>query len=218
MKRYLALSFALIALLIAAPQGCGQPTKTPVKAGGSGTAEAVKRKVSDTTVAVVDQQSIGDVTVEIKDFNEIEELIASKRGKVVVVDCWSTWCDPCVKEFPGLVELHNKFKPTDLACVSLSFNYEGGRKEKPADHVEPVLEFLRGQKATFDNVIASVPSEELYQKLGFKSAAVPAIFVYDRDGTIAKQFESEEAKYSEVGRLVAELIEKSPAASQRGAD
>lgn len=151
-----------------------------------------------------------EVTVEIKDFDGIQSLIAGKRGKVVVMDCWSTWCNPCVKEFPGLVELHKKYGPDDLACISLNFNYEGGKKETPEEHTEGVLDFLRSRRATFDNVIASVPSETLYKQLGFKSATVPAIFVYDREGNIAKQFESDEAKYSEVGKLVAELIEQSP--------
>lgn len=146
------------------------------------------------------------VTVEIKDFDGIQELIASKRGKVVVMDCWSTFCEPCVKEFPGLVKLHEKYGDK-VACISLSFNYAGGKNETPEEHQEAVLEFLRSQHATFENVLASVPDEELYQRLGFKSAAVPAIFVYDREGSIVRQFESAEAKYSEVEKLVAELIE-----------
>jgi thiol-disulfide isomerase/thioredoxin len=149
-----------------------------------------------------------EVTVTIKDFDGLQELIASKRGKVVVMDCWSTWCDPCVKEFPGLVRLHEKYPADKLACISLSFNFDGGKNETPEEHQEPVLDFLRGQRATFDNVIARVPAEELYKLLGFKSAAVPAIFVYDRDGHIAEQFESADAKYSNVEKLVDELLEK----------
>lgn len=150
----------------------------------------------------------GGVAVQIKDYEGLEELIAGKQGKVVVMDCWSTWCSPCVKEFPGLVKLHEKYGPDRVACISLSFNYEGGKNDTPEEHQEEVLEFLRGQKATFDNVLASVPAEELYRLLGFETAAIPAIFVYDREGKIARQFEGADAHYSEVEKLVAELLEK----------
>lgn len=147
------------------------------------------------------------VTVEIKDYEGLQQLIASKRGKVVVMDCWSTWCAPCVKEFPGLVKLHEQYGPDQVACISLSFNYEGGKNDTVEEHQEEVLEFLRSQKAAFDNVLASVPAEELYGLLGFETAAIPAIFVYDREGKIARQFEGADAQYGEVEKLVAELTE-----------
>jgi thiol-disulfide isomerase/thioredoxin len=210
MKRY--VSFAVTGLFAAFCLGCGEAQKSPPPTGAprATAAGAASDPVAAEPAAAEEEKGPAQskVTVEIKDFDGIQELIASKRGKVVVMDCWSTWCDPCVKEFPGLVALHKKHGEDDLACVSLSFNFEGGKKEQPEDHVEGVLEFLRSQDATFDNLIASVPSEELYQQLGFKSASVPAIFVYDREGNIARQFEGEEAKYAEVGKLVAELIGK----------
>jgi thiol-disulfide isomerase/thioredoxin len=214
---YMRNTIALLLYLAAASAvtlGCSNSQKPPLPAAAPATDQATQTQpppVENGSVSPAD-----GVTVEVKDFDGIQELLASKRGRVVVMDCWSTWCDPCVKEFPGLVALHTKYSSDDLACISLSFNYEGGKTETPEEHIPAVLDFLRGQKATFDNVIASVPSEELYQSLGFKSAAIPAIFVYDRDGNIAKQFESAEAKYSEVGKLVADLIEK-PSTSPRDA-
>ncbi|MGH7139624.1 MAG: TlpA family protein disulfide reductase [Pirellulales bacterium] len=198
---------AVVALVLLLPFGCNsQQTPAPRN-------ETAKVPTSEPVEAAPAEDSVSEgtpadgVTVEIKDFDGIQELIAGKRGKVVVMDCWSTWCEPCVKEFPGLVKLHEKYGDK-VACISLSFNYAGGKNESPEDHQEAVLEFLRSQHATFDNVLASVPDEELYQRLGFKSAAVPAIFVYDREGNLVGQFESAEAKYSEVEKLVGELIEK----------
>ncbi|HET6884521.1 MAG TPA: hypothetical protein VFI31_30485, partial [Pirellulales bacterium] len=93
-------------------------------------------------------------------------------------------------------------------CISLSFDYGGGKDETPEEHKENVLQFLQSQNATFDNVIASVPAEALYKLLGFNSASIPAILVYDREGHIARQFEGPEAKYSDVEKLVAELLEQ----------
>ena len=147
--------------------------------------------------------------ITIVDFDGIGQQIAKHKGQVVVMDAWSTSCPPCMKEFHNLVELHKKYGPEQLACISLSFDFEGlGKPEE----VEPgVLKFLRSQGATFTNLLSSEESDVLYRK--FKLAAVPAVFVYDQSGQLAKRFDNEQAKtaaeqftYAQVGELVARLI------------
>jgi thiol-disulfide isomerase/thioredoxin len=150
------------------------------------------------------------VQVQFKGYEGVQELIKRHEGKVIVMDCWSTWCEPCKKEFHGLVELHEKYGPDKVACVSVCFDYEGLKKEKPEDYEPAVLEFLREQRAAFDNVIANEPSDELYKKFGFPS--VPAVFVYNRQGELAKRFENKDAKappftYGDIDAEVASLLE-----------
>jgi thiol-disulfide isomerase/thioredoxin len=151
--------------------------------------------------------------VELKtlDFEGIQQLIASHKGKVVVMDAWSTACPPCIKEFHNLVEVSQEYPAEKVACVSLSFDYDG--IGKPEEQSPRVLKFLREQNATFDNVLSSEESDVLYRK--FKLAAVPAVFVYDQQGELAKRFDNEEAKtkseqfsYAQVKELVAELVAK----------
>jgi thiol-disulfide isomerase/thioredoxin len=150
------------------------------------------------------------VDLQILDFDGIQNLIATKRGKVVVMDAWSTSCPPCMKEFPHLVELHRKHSD-NVACISLSFDYEGIGKP---DEVKPrVLTFLKSQDATFDNVLSSEESDVLYRK--FKLASVPAVFVYDREGKLVKRFDNEDAAkesdaftYTQISKLVDELLAK----------
>ena len=38
----------------------------------------------------------------------LDAALADLRGKVVLVDVWFLGCKPCVKKFPGFVELHNR--------------------------------------------------------------------------------------------------------------
>jgi thiol-disulfide isomerase/thioredoxin len=158
---------------------------------------------SSSTAASPDAAS--DVKLDILSFDQIQERIASKRGQVVVVDAWSTSCPPCMKDFHNLVELHKQYQPNDVACVSLSFDYEG--VGKPEEASGTVLTFLKQQGATFDNLMSNEESDVLYRK--FKLNAVPAVFVYDRAGQLRERFESEGA-YDKVRALVAELV-KEPA-------
>ncbi len=188
--------------------GCGGQSSAPPPAAESQTAAE-----SAAPQAAAAQADAADVKLSIVDFAGIEAQVAAHRGKVVVMDAWSTSCPPCIKEFPHLVAMHKKYGPEQLACISLSFDYEG--LGKPEEQVGPVLDFLRKQGATFDNLLSNEESDELYKK--FRLAAIPAVFVYDRGGVLRKRFDNQHAKtkeeaftYAQVEQLVEELLKQTP--------
>jgi thiol-disulfide isomerase/thioredoxin len=140
------------------------------------------------------------VTLQIADYAELQKLITSHRGKVIVLDAWSTSCEPCLKEFPHLVALANH-APEKIACISLSMDYEG--IGKPEDQRENVLAFLIQQHATMDNVLTQENSDAMLKHLGVGS--IPAVFVYDRQGKLVKTFEHPGFTYADVEKLASEL-------------
>ncbi|HTQ37720.1 MAG TPA: TlpA disulfide reductase family protein [Pirellulales bacterium] len=144
--------------------------------------------------------STTNVSLQILDYNGIQKLIADHRGQVVVLDCWATSCPPCIEEFPKLVALHKKYDPAQLACISLSFDFEG--LGKPEDVQADVLKFLQTHGAAFDNILCSESSDALLKKLNL--ASIPAVFVYDRQGNVHR-FEGSKA-YEEVPALIEKLI------------
>lgn len=152
---------------------------------------------------VVKQAAAKEAKVELqtRDFDGLTTLIKSHQGKVVVMDAWSTSCPPCLKEFPNLVEIHKKHGPEKVACISLSLDYTG--LDKLEDSREPVLGFLQEKGATFDNVLASEADEVMTKKLMI--GAVPAVFVYDKQGDLAKTFQGA-FTYEQVKELVESLV------------
>jgi len=155
------------------------------------------------------------VNVRLASWDDTERLIASQRGKVVVLDAWSTWCSPCVAEFPGLVKLHQAH-PGEVACISLNCNYTGAADEPP-DAERPQIEaFLVKQRAEFDNLICTEPDHKLFQALD--AAAIPVVRVYDRTGKLHKQFDNDDNEYGDGGfsyekhivPLVEQLLRESP--------
>lgn len=113
--------------------------------------------------------------------------VARHRGKVVVLDCWSTSCPPCVKEFPGLVELAARHGDR-VQCLSLCFDYDGiGAVD---DLIPPVTAFL--ERVGADDVVNMLATEEadsLSEKLEIVS--VPAIFIWKPDGTLAIRYDDD---------------------------
>lgn len=50
--------------------------------------------------------------------------LAKMRGKVVLVDFWATWCDPCVAEIPNVVKTYEKLYGKGFEIVGISFDQD----------------------------------------------------------------------------------------------
>lgn len=146
--------------------------------------------------------------VRLVDHAELMATVARHRGKVVVLDCWSTSCPPCIREFPGLVALAERFP--GVACLSLSFDYEG--IGTPEEALPRVREFLEEVGATrIDNMLGREESDSLYAKLDL--ASVPAVYVWGPDGALVRRFDDDDSArrlgrpftYADVEATVREL-------------
>jgi thiol-disulfide isomerase/thioredoxin len=127
-------------------------------------------------------------TVEILSWDQTQKRREEFRGKVVVLDVWSTYCDPCVREFPNLVALQKQFGDK-VRCISFDTDYSGAVREPPKSFRKLVLEFLtkRGGSGLL-NVISSDPSEDFYNKIHL--GGPPAVFVYDQSGKLVHRFDN----------------------------
>jgi thiol-disulfide isomerase/thioredoxin len=68
---------------------------------------------------------------------ELEDLIADKERKILIVNFWATWCAPCVKELPYFEAVHQKNdEQTKVVLVNLDF----------ADKIEKVKSFVSRKK------------------------------------------------------------------------
>ncbi len=137
-------------------------------------------------------------------FADVEAAVKALQGKVVVIDFWATWCLPCKKEFPGLVELHRKYAADGVACMSVSID--------DAEDQEAALKFLKSKGATFANFL--VAEENSQWKKKWAIGGVPVVFVYGRDGKLAKRFDNSnpdsQFTYNDVTKFVEGLLARKP--------
>jgi len=159
-----------------------------------------------------------EVTLQVLDWDQTEKLIAGHRGKVVVVDIWTTTCQTCLEGFPELVRLHERYGKDGLVCVSVACDYDGIADKPPEFYRPQVLRFLRQQGATFENVLLSVPFVTFLEKIDLGST--PAVLIYNREGKRVRRFDNDEAESEadefspeDVRQLVEKLLkEKAPPA------
>ena len=48
--------------------------------------------------------------------------LSSLRGKVVLIDFWASWCAPCRRENPNIVQLYNRFRGNDFEIFGVSLD------------------------------------------------------------------------------------------------
>jgi thiol-disulfide isomerase/thioredoxin len=71
------------------------------------------------------------------------QLLARQRGKIVLVNFWATWCEPCRQEYPDLVRLQRRLGTRGLQVVGISTDF--------ASALPAAEKFLAVQKPTFPN-------------------------------------------------------------------
>ena len=110
-----------------------------------------------------------------KDLQGHEISSADLRGKVVLIDFWATWCQPCKKEMPGYQKLLDRYGPRGLAVVGFKF-------DTMMDMEDPVL-FAKKIGVRYPLAVAA---EELKQKFG-GIEGLPTTLLYDRQGILRKK-------------------------------
>ncbi len=115
--------------------------------------------------------------------------VAKQQGRVVVLDCWSTSCPPCVREFPKLIAMKKKYGNA-VCCVSLSFDYEGiGTPEQAMPRVQGFLEQVGAHQIV--NLLSREEADVMYRQLDL--ASVPSVYVWQADGVLAQRFDDDDA-------------------------
>ncbi len=147
--------------------------------------EGVQAPAANTPAAGADASAAaGEVSLQAAPWEAIAQTVA-QTGKLTVVDVWSLACEPCLKEFPGLVAIHRDLGDR-VACISIASDYDG-RKSKPAESYRPqVEEVLKSMGATFQNYLSETPNEDLYAALEISS--IPAVLIYDASGKLVRTF------------------------------
>jgi thiol-disulfide isomerase/thioredoxin len=118
---------------------------------------------------------------------QLAEVLADKTGKVVLVNFWASWCTPCLKEIPTLVELAERYRDQGFELVPVSL-------DDPGDIEVIVVPFLNRWFPDFssytrldldmDTVVSVV--DPAWNEI------LPTSYIINRDGTVVEQLQGGE--------------------------
>ena len=122
--------------------------------------------------------------VTFKDLDGKDVSLASLKGKVVVVNFWATWCDPCREEIPWLIEFQQKYADKGFTILGVAMDEEGKPTVQPFVQTTPFN--VNGHPTTMNYPIV-LGTDELADKFG-GLLGMPTSFVISRDGKIEKKY------------------------------
>ncbi|MFP5081382.1 TlpA family protein disulfide reductase [Pedobacter sp. JCM 36344] len=107
-----------------------------------------------------------------KSVQDLNDVFATHRGKLIILDFWASWCIPCRDEMPYIADLKKVYKGKSIIFISISTDSEVGgwkkaAKEEALDEKENYL-LLNADDASFIKHynVNSIPRYMLIGKVG----------------------------------------------------
>lgn len=171
--------FVAIVIVISGFPGCsGGPTSQNTAENSSqpvanGSPAAQEKKKNDyppiaTAVAQSDLKNLDGTTFK----------VADRKGKVLLLNMWATWCGPCRSEMPALVKMQDAYRDKGFEVLGLNTDDET---------VEDINAFAADMKLNYTLVWADTALQAALLKIS-KFNGIPQSFIVDRDGNLRGVF------------------------------
>ena len=116
------------------------------------------------------------------------QALKQYAGKIVVLNFWATWCEPCREEMPELSKLNDAYKSKNVVVLGVAI-----------DDVGAVSEFTKETKVSYPLFAADMAGMQYATNLGNDKDVLPYTVIIKANGTVAKTY---------FGRVTKPLLEE----------
>jgi thiol-disulfide isomerase/thioredoxin len=122
--------------------------------------------------------------VTFQDLQGKDVSLASLKGKVVVVNFWATWCEPCQVEIPWMIDFQQKYADKGFTLLGVAMDDDGKSAVEP--FVQRSQFDVDGKKMAMNYPIV-LGNDDLAAKFG-GLLGLPTSIVISRDGKVVKRY------------------------------
>jgi thiol-disulfide isomerase/thioredoxin len=150
--------------------------------------QAATTETSESPVVIVSDRYPADAAdlralprdIDSLDVARFSAVLEANRGQVLLVNLWATWCAPCLREIPDLLELEADLSDRGFRLIGISLD-DPGSEDKIREFRDEWFPAFR----TFHTA-----DEDWYPLVGLLdanwSSILPTSFVLDRDGNVVE--------------------------------
>ena len=179
------LIIATVLVLIVATYFADKATRVKPRSSASGTVRA------DVNAGTPEPE------VTFKDLDDKEVPLSQYKGKVVLVNFWATWCEPCQIEIPWLIEMQQKYSSRGFTVLGVDVDDEG--KKAVAPFVAKERFNVNGQQLPMNYPIL-LGNDAVADKFG-GLLGYPTSFLISRDGKVVKKVQGL-ISYEEISQAI----------------
>jgi len=115
---------------------------------------------------------------------------ADYSGKTLLINFWATWCTPCRREMPLLMDLQGQYATAGLQVIGIAL-----------DDVQSVRNFVQTYGIDYPILVGATDTMETSAAYGNVASMLPYSVLVDRDGIIRWQYTGE-IPQTEMSRLL----------------
>lgn len=108
------------------------------------------------------------------DLTGAPQKLAQWKGKVIVVNFWATWCEPCREEIPALIDVQRQWGGKGVQIVGIA-----------VDQPDKVKPYAAQMRINYPVLVGELDALDLTRAAGNKIGGLPYTIVLDRTGKVA---------------------------------
>ncbi|MBL79911.1 MAG: thioredoxin [Nitrosomonadaceae bacterium] len=145
-----------------------------------------KKQIAQNKLVANDGASL-ILSANLPDLKGQNQEISQWKGKVLIVNFWATWCEPCRREMPEFINLQNELRDQGLLFIGIA-----------TDQKNKVQQYSREIGVNYPVLLGGIEAMELAEAAGNHHAVLPFTVILNRNGEIAS---------THIGRITREKIE-----------